>query len=417
MENTSTAAPLPTVEKTANGKYRAWLQAIGPGLITAALVFGPSKITITSMMGAKYGYALIWLIVVAIFFMITFTTMSARIGIATSESLLTTIGRKWGNGARIAIGIGVFLVCASFQAGNSIGTGIAIGEATQTNSVIWIVVFNLVAIALLFYKTFYKTLQNIMILLIALMLLAFVTTLLFSRPSIGGIISGLAPVVPEGSLKLVIAFMASCFSIVGALYQSYLVQERKRAQPDIKQSPKETYPGMLILGLLSAIVLICAAAVLHVKNLPVNNATDMARALEPIFGHFASALFLSGLFGASFSSVIGNAALGGTLLGDALGYGGQLKSGMVRLFIGVIMVIGAVVAIVFGKLPLELIILAQAVTIFIVPFIGVALYLVANDEKIMGSYKNSRFVNIVGAVGLVIMFLLAASNVQALFFS
>jgi Mn2+/Fe2+ NRAMP family transporter len=256
-----------------------------------------------------------------------------------------------------------------------------------------------------------------MILLIALMLFAFVTTLLFSKPSLGGIIGGLIPEVPGGSLKLVIAFMASCFSIVGALYQSYLVQERKRAQPDVKQSPKETYPGMIILGLLSGIVLICAAAVLHSKGLPVNNATDMAKALEPIFGHFASALFLSGLFGASFSSVIGNAALGGTLLGDALGYGGQLKSGMVRLFIGIIMVIGAVVAIVFGKLPLELIILAQAVTIFIVPFIGTALYFVANDEQIMGTYKNSRFVNIVGAIGLLIMFLLAASNVQALFFS
>lgn len=415
MENTS--ATLKANERTAGNKYKAWLQAIGPGLITAALVFGPSKITITSMMGAQYGYSLIWLIVVAIFFMIIFTTMSARVGIATSESLLTTIGRKWGNGARISIGIGVFLVCASFQAGNSIGTGIAISEATQTKPVIWIVVFNIIAIAMLFYKTFYKTLQNIMIVLIALMLFAFVTTLLFSKPSISGIIGGLAPVVPQGSLKLVIAFMASCFSIVGALYQSYLVQERKRMQPDIKQAPKETLPGMLILGMLSGIVLICAAAVLHTKGLPVNSAMDMARALEPIFGHFASALFLSGLFGASFSSVIGNAALGGTLLGDALGYGGQLKSGMVRLFIGIIMVIGAVVAIVFGKLPLELIILAQAVTIFIVPFIGVALYFVANDAKIMGPLRNSRFVNIAGAIGLLVMFLLAASNVQALFFS
>lgn len=417
MEHTSTTATLAVNEKTTGSRYKAWLQAIGPGLITAALVFGPSKITITSMMGARYGYSLIWLIVVAIFFMIVFTTMSARVGIATSESLLTTIGRKWGNGARVAIGIGVFLVCASFQAGNSIGTGIAIGEATGTNSVIWIVVFNLLAIGMLFNKAFYKKLQNIMMLLIALMLFAFVTTLLFSGPSISGIAGGLIPTVPEGSLKLVIAFMASCFSIVGALYQAYLVQERKRVQPDVQLSPKETYPGMFILGLLSAIVLICAAAVLYSKGTPVNNATDMAKALEPIFGRFASALFLSGLFGASFSSVIGNAALGGTLLGDALGYGGQLKSPAVRLFIGIIMVIGAVVAIIFGKLPLELIILAQAVTIFIVPFIGLALFFVANDEKIMGAYKNPPAVKAVGAVGLLIMFLLAASNVQALFFS
>ncbi len=114
-------------------------------MITAALVFGPSKITITSMMGARYGYDLLWL-GGRYFFMIVFATMAARVGIATSESILTTIGRKWGNGARIAIGVGVFFVCASLQAGNSIGTGIAVAEATHTSPVTWIVVFNLLAI-------------------------------------------------------------------------------------------------------------------------------------------------------------------------------------------------------------------------------------------------------------------------------
>lgn len=417
MENTSTTAAIAVNEKTTGNRYKAWLQAIGPGLITAALVFGPSKITITSMMGARYGYALIWLIAVAIFFMMVFTTMSARVGIATSESLLSIIGRKWGKAARVAIGIGVFLVCASFQAGNSIGIGIAVGEATQTNTVIWVIVFNAFAIALLFYRSFFKTLQNVMILLIGLMLFAFVTTLFFCQPSVSGIVSGFVPAIPQGSQQLIIAFMASLFSIVGALYQAYLVQERKRVQPDVKLTAKETYPGMVILGVLSAIVLICAAAVLYTKNIPVNSATDMARALEPIFGRFAAALFLSGLFGASFSALIGNASLGGTLLGDALGYGGQLKSGMVRLFIGIIMAIGATVAISFGKLPLELIILAQAVTIFIVPFIGLALFFVANDRAVMGQHRNSTFTNIAGAIGLIIMFLLAASNVKTLFFS
>ncbi len=413
----STAAARPSVSAPTASRGKAWLQAIGPGLITAALVFGPSKITITSMMGASYGYSLLWLVLVAIFFMIIFAVMSARVGIATSDSVLVTIGKKWGKGMRAAVGIGVFLVCASFQAGNAIGTGIAIGEATHTSSVIWIVVFNLIAIGMLFFRSFYKSMEKIMIVLIALMLLAFIATFVFTRPSVSGMAAGLVPVVPEGSLQLVIAFMASCFSIVGALYQSYLVQERKRLNPSVKQTGRETIPGMVILGVLAAIVMVCGAAVLYSRNISVTKASDMAIALEPIFGHFASALFLSGLFGASFSSVIGNAALGGTLLGDALGYGGTLQSGMVRFFIGIIMVIGAVVAISFGKLPLELIVLAQAVTIFVVPFIGVALYLIANDEKIMGPMKNPPFMKVAGAIGLIIMAFLMLSNIKTLFFS
>ncbi|MGE7775672.1 Nramp family divalent metal transporter [Chitinophaga sp. NPDC101104] len=414
----STATVRSTAPTPAASRGKAWLQAIGPGLITAALVFGPSKITVASMMGAKYGYALLWLVVVAIFFMIIFAVMAARVGIATSESALTTIGKKWGKGARIAIGVGVFLVCASFQAGNSIGIGIAVGEATHTAPGIWVIVFNLAAMVMLFFRSFYKSLEKVMIALIGLMLLAFCTTFFFTQPSLPDVAKGFAvPSLPEGSLQLTIAFIASCFSIVGALYQAYLVQERKRINPQARQTGREAIPGMVILGILAAIVMSCSAAVLHSRNINVTKATDMAIALEPIFGNFASALFLSGLFGASFSAMIGNAALGGTLLGDALGFGGSLQSGKVRILIGVIMALGATVALSFGKLPLELIVLAQAVTIFIVPFIGVALYLVANDEKIMGPMKNPPYVKFFGALGLIFMFILAASNVKTLFFS
>lgn len=406
---------IPSARKTAAKKGYQWIRSIGPGVITAALVFGPSKITITAVMGAHYGYSLLWLIVMTIFFMIIFTTMAARVGIATQQSLLSTIGMKWGKPVKIAMGIGVFLVCASFQAGNSIGIGMAAGEGTKTAPAGWIILFNAIAIGLLFFKTFYKTLERMMIALVGLMLVAFLTTLFLAGPDVPAAIRGLRPTIPEGSLTLVIAFTASCFSIVGAIYQTYLVQERRRWQPGIHQTGRESITGMIILGILSAVVLICSAVVLHSKGITVTNATDMARALEPIFGNLASSLFLAGLFGASFSTLIGNASLGGNLLGDALGYGSGLNSGKVRIIIGIIMLTGATVAITFGKLPLELIILAQTITIFIVPFIGIALFLVANDKKIMGPLKNNAFANIAGGIGLLLMLVLAAANFKTMF--
>jgi manganese transport protein len=393
-----------------------WIRSLGPGIIVAALVFGPSKITIISILGANYNYSMLWIVVIAIFFMIIFTSMSARIGIATQKSLLTTISEKWGKAAGVFIGIGIFLVTASFQAGNSIGIGISLAEATHTAQAPWIILFNAIAIGLLFFRAFYKVLEKIMIGLVFLMLFAFVTTLILSKPRISDIITGLIPSIPPGSMLLVIAFMASCFSIVGACYQSYLVQERLRIHPDVPQTGKESVAGMCILGLMSAILLICCATVLHPKGIAINSATDMAKALEPAFGKYASYLFLAGLFGASFSALIGNATLGGTLTGDALGYGGKLSSKTTRFLIAVVMLIGATIAIIFGKLPLQLIIIAQTVTIFIVPFIGIALYLVANDKKLMGVYSNKIFNNIFGGIGLLVMIFLALSNIKVLFF-
>ncbi|MGV3587320.1 MAG: Nramp family divalent metal transporter [Adhaeribacter sp.] len=392
-----------------------WLRSLGPGIITAALVFGPSKMTITSKLGAEYGYALLWIVAVAIFFMTIFTVMSARIGEATNLSLLGAIRQKWGRGAAIAIGIGVFFVTTSFQAGNSIGVGISIAEANGTSPILWVIIFNVVGIALLFFRAFYKVLEKLMIFLVGLMLFAFITTLFLVKPDVAGIAGGFVPSVPTGSLGLVIAFTASCFSIVGAFYQSYLVQERKKTNPQAVGSRSDSITGIIILGLMSAIVLICAAAVLNPQGIKVSSASEMAKALEPLFGHYASTLFLTGLFGASFSSLVGNASVGGTLLGDALGYGSSLNSKVVRLLIALVMVVGASIAILFGKLPLELIVFAQSVTIFLVPFIGIALFAVANDGKIMGPLKNSTTVKIFGALGLVILIGLAFSNVNELF--
>lgn len=395
---------------------KKWLQSLGPGLITAALVFGPSKMTITSKLGAEYGFSLLWVIVVAIFFMVIFTSMAARIGMATNQSLLSSIREKYGRSAAVAVGIGVFLVCTSFQAGNSVGVGIALGELTGTPPKQWIIGSTLLGIGLLFFKTFYKVLEKLMILLIGLMLVAFITTFVMVKPVMSDILSGMSPSLPDGSISLVIAFTASCVSIVGAFYQSYLVQERRRITANSSQTKNDSFTGILILGIMSAIVLICAATVLLPKGIKVNSATDMSKALEPLFGKYASALFLIGLFGAAFSSLIGNASVGGTLLGDALGYGGQLGSKRVKYLIALVMVIGAVIAIIFGKLPLELIVFAQSITIFIVPFIGITMYMIANDEKLMGEMKNKLATQIFAGLGLLIITALALVNIKDLFF-
>jgi len=162
--------------------------------------------------------------------------------------------------------LGIFLVSASFQAGNSIGIGISLAELTHTHQIPWIILFNAIAISLLFFRAFYKVLEKIMIGLVFLMLFAFITTLILSQPKVSDIVTGFIPSIPTGSMVLVVAFMASCFSIVGACYQSYLVQERIRIRPDVPQTGKESIVGIGILGLMSAILLICCATVLHPKR-------------------------------------------------------------------------------------------------------------------------------------------------------
>ncbi len=397
------------------------LSILGPGIVTAALVFGPSKMTITSKMGADFGFELIWVIILAIFFMLIFTNMSARIGQYNNDSLLTLIRKKIGKFGSIFIGAGIFLVAISFQAGNSTGVGIALGEATGIDTKIWILLFNVLGILLLFFRSFYQILEKVMLALVILMLISFVITMIVIQPSFNHIAQGFVPHIPEGSTGLIVAFIASCFSLVGAFYQSYLVQEKRRANPGDQSIEKHAQlsstVGILILGVMSAVVLICAASVLNPAGIKVNSASEMAMALEPLFGSSASHLFLVGLFGASFSSLIGNAALGGSMLGDALGLKGNLNNKYVKMLIAVVMIFGAIISLLFSHLPLELIVLAQSVTIFLVPFTGIAIYWIANSGDIMGEHKNNMFQKIVGLLGILLVIGLAVINFKVLLLS
>lgn len=418
MENQSNVT---TTQKVSNplssSPLKSWLSSLGPAFITAALVLGPGSLTVSSIIGANFGYHLIWAVAMAAIFMMVFTEMSARIGMASNQTLLTTIRQKYGKIVTILVGIGAFLVTASFQAGNAIGSGVALGVLTGTSQNFWTILFTLVAISLLFFKDFYKILEKLMLVLVVIMLFSFLTTLIIAKPSFTGIIGGLVPSIPNGSLLLMIALFATTFSIVGAFYQSYLVQEKGWNQSNMKEGMKESYSGIIILGLISGMVMMSAAAVLLPQGIAIKSVTDMGKSLEPLYGSWATVIFMIGLWGAAVSSLVGNATIGGALLADALGLGSKLSDKAVRYCIIAVMAIGAIVAVAFGRIPVQLITLAQAVTIIVVPLIGVALYMVANDKKVMGEFKNSSTKNIIGLIGLLVLLVLAGNTVRSLFFS
>ncbi|WP_231889949.1 Nramp family divalent metal transporter [Bacillus sp. SJS] len=392
------------------------LTGLGPAIITAALVLGPGSLTLSTKIGAVYGLSLLWTLLTAIVLMMVFTEMSTRIGLASKDSFIVNVRKKWGKGASLLIGIGAFLVTASFQSGNALGSGLAIASVTGLPVSFWILLTTGGAIFLLFAKNFYKVLERMMILLVGLMLFSFLTTLVVSKPSLQLLSSGLQLSLPEGSMPLVIALTATTFSIVGACYQSYLIQEKGWGLTDASQAVKESYAGILILGVISLIVMMSAASILLPKGVTVDSAAEMGMSLQPLYGDWAVIIFMLGLFGASFSSLTGNAAIGGSLLADSLGKGSKLNTAPVRYLIIAVMLLGAVVALAFGQAPLEMIIFAQAITIVVVPFIGFALLMVANDAAIMGKFKNKAIHNVLAVIGLIILLLLAGNNLYQMIF-
>lgn len=255
-----------------------------------------------------------------------------------------------------------------------------------------------------------------MIFLVLLMCGAFLLTVIISRPNLLAIFQGFIPSLPTGSEYLTVALMASSFAVAGAFYQAYLVKEKNWKKEEAEECVRESRNGILILGFLSMLVMICAGAVLYEQQKAANTPADLGLALEPLFGQFTSSVFMVGFFAASFSSLLGNATIGGSILADTFSLGHQLSKLSVRIMIVVVIVTGATIAITFGAIPLELIVLASGITAIVAPAAAVSIFMFARSEKIMGELKNTPVVNIAGIVGLALLAVLIIYNVKHLFF-
>lgn len=388
--------------------------ALGPALVTAALVFGPGSITTASSLGAGFGYKLLWIPVVATVLMLCFVDLSVRIGLTSDRGPVGTVSAHTSKIIGALVAIGSVLIVSSFQAGNSVGTGAAANVLFHGDTKLWAAIFTVIAIAFVWLPGFYGKLETLMVGIIALMLVAFVITAIVSRPDPASLFAGLVPALPTGSEALVVGAVATTFSIVGAYYQIQLVRQRGWTAADYKPARRDAISGTLILGTLSFVIILAAAAALHPQGITVKSPADMANILTPTVGQWAGVLFALGLWSAAFSSLLGNATIGGGLLSALFGNTSEdVNNRTAKICITVVLVLGGVVAVIFGGIPVQLILTAQAITVFIAPLIGIVLVWIARHRS-RGELRISWPQTALAIVGLVFLFFLAATYIQRL---
>lgn len=389
-------------------KVKTIFRAVGPGFIIASLVLGPGSITVASRIGSEYGYAFIWVIVLATVFMITYTSMGARYGVVNSKSVLQSIADSYGRWFAIAIGISAFLSTSSFQFGNNLGIGIGMEGITGINERVWPIIFTLLGIIFIFWaKNLYRFLERLMMSMVMIMIFAFFLNLILTKPEIAPLARGFVPTkFPKESINVVAAMLATSFSLAAAIYQSYLTQDKGWKKENLRSSLKDTYVGILLLALISMTVLVTSAAALHSRGIIVNSAADMAMQLEALFGGYAKIIFSVGLCAAAFSSMMVNAVIGGGLLADGLGLGRSMNDRSTKIFIIIILLLGMCVAVFFRGNVIYALIMAQASSMLAVPLIALGLFLILNNKKVMGQYRNNIVQNILAIIGFIVISLM-----------
>ena len=402
-------------EKSSN--WYKILLLMGPAFVAGAWRFGPGALTSAVQAGSQYGYHLLWVIVVSGILMFFFNDMSVRIGLATGEkSLVDTIKETLGHKIGVLAGVGVFFITLCFSVGNAVGSGIALQLLFGGSVVAWVLASTIAVGILIAMKNAYRALEKMLVVLIAIMSLGFLGSAILSDPEWVNVSMGFIPSIPSEAGYLLIALIGTNFSINSAFYSGYSIHERGLKPEQYKHlTIADTIPGNIATAAMTMLVIIVSAAVFNVTGETVKNFTQLAKVLEPLSGKMGSVIFSIGFFAAAFSSMAANASAGGTLLCDAVGWGNKLSCPRVKIFVYGILMFGAVVAIFNNGSPIKLIILAQALTVLVAPFLGVLLFGISSKKNIMGDLVNNTLHKIMGIIGLIAILSLSFRLVIKLF--
>lgn len=403
----------------------SWWRSLGPALITACVVFGPGSLLISSNVGAKYGYELLWMLILTGILMGTYMTTAARIGVVGGVTPCTLVARSLGRGAAAVVGINLCLICTTFQFSNNLAV-VAAARALvpKVPPIIILVALNGLIITFLFTaKHIYQLLEKVMKIMVGVILVSFVINLILAAPSLIAILKGLIPGIPEGisfelphkaegkiedPLLLIASLLGTTFSIAAAFYQGNLVREKGWTIKDYSRGIGDSIAGVVVITSVSAIVMVTAATVIPGKQ--AENIGVLAQALQPLLGATAYVIFCVGLFAVAMNPFLINAMIGGSILADGLGKPARLSDRSSRIFTVVVLLVGMVVAILAlrtGEKPVNLIIFGSALTVIGNPLMAATILWLANNKAIMGRHRNSLIQNILGGVGFLVVVFMA----------
>jgi Mn2+/Fe2+ NRAMP family transporter len=370
------------------------LAILGPGLIAATAGDDAGGIATYSQVGAKYGYDLLWVLLVITLSLAVVQEMCARLGAATGRGLLDLIRERYGIGWAL-LAVSVILVA---NGGVTITEFVGVGAALELYGLSRYVAIPLSALAVWYlviagsYGRFEK-----LFLFLTLAFFAYPAAAILAHPDWSAVAHGMfVPTLHSDSdyLILLVGLIGTTITPYMQLFQQSAVVEKGVGRDDYGPERADAYTGAVFGNVISAFIIIATAATLHVAGVTdIETAADAARALEPVAGTAAVSLFGIGLLGASLVAAGVLPLATAYSVSEAFGFrkGVNLDFRRAPIFQSLftaLIVIAALVALVPNVPVIQLLVSIQVLNGAMLPVILVFILLLARDRRLMGNLRN-----------------------------
>lgn len=421
---TESEALLRAPDKSPHGvTSRGWLHVLGPGLVTGASDDDPSGIATYSQVGAQFGYGLLWTMLLSYPLMAAIQEISARIGRVTGCGIAANLRKSYPRPVLYAV-LAVMAAANIFNLGADVGAmGAAMHLLVRFKAGLFTLAFGIGSLAAVLYVPYSAYAKYLKWL--TLSLFTYIGVVFFVHVPWREVVT--ATLVPQ--LHRSKEYVTTLVAILGTTISPYLFfwqasQEAEevhnhrsekalkhapaQAQQHLKRIRIDTYLGMAFSNLVAFFIILTAGATLHLQGVTdVHTSAEAAKALEPIAGRFASALFACGIIGTGLLAVPVLAASAAYGVGEACRWKVSLERTpreATRFYaaIGVATLVGLSFNVLHVD-PVKALFWAAILNGLAAAPLMAIIMIMASSRKVMGKFAISRYLRIVGWGATVIM--------------
>jgi manganese transport protein len=377
-----------------HGRSLRILPFLGPAFIAAVAYIDPGNFATNIAAGSKFGYTLVWVVVVASLMAMLIQTLSAKLGIATGLSLPEVCRERLSRRSSMLLWLQAEAIAMATDLAEFLGAALGFHLLAGIPLFPAAVVTGVIAVALLGLQRFgFRPLELVITTLVLGIGGCYVAELFYAKPPLDQVAKH--ALVPQfaGNESVLLAVgilgatvMPHVIYLHSALTQNRIVpRSAAEARRLMHFTRIDVLIAMTIAGLINVAMLVMAASVFYDSGiLNVVSLEGAHKTLEPILGAASSTLFALALLGSGLSS-----STVGTMSGQVV------MQGFVSFSIPVwvrrlVTMIPAFVVIALGVDPSRTLVLSQVVLSFGIPFALVPLVVFTSKRDVMGALVNSR---------------------------
>ncbi|MBT9256487.1 Nramp family divalent metal transporter [Phycicoccus sp. MAQZ13P-2] len=414
--STTTSPP----QQSESGSSPRW-RLVGPGLVVAATGVGAADLVATLVAGQKYGYALLWAVVVGCLMKIVLVEGAGRWTLATGS----TIYEGWSSlGRWTTFYFGPYIVVWGFVYGAAAmaGTGLPLHSLFPAVSVpVWGIGSGLVG-ALLVWFGRYELFEKLCAALVGLMFVTVVGAAVLTVPNLPDLLVGLVPTVPAGSVVNVLSVAGGVGGTITLAAYGYWIREKGWTTPRFMRVMRlDNRVAYIVTGIFVVATLIVGAELLYSAKIAVQTGDqgllDLANVLDDRYGTWASKVFLVGFWAAAMSSLLGVWNGVSLMFADFVGHVRRLPEDAPERGIGgrwyrayILWLTLPPIALILVGRPVWLLLAYGVLGAFFMPFLAVTLIWLLNTDRVPREWRNKWWSNLWMGITAVAFVALAANE-------